>query len=51
MSATALMVSIGDVSRSPSSRHLVAYRGLNPRVHQCGAEPGLLDDAHAALRG
>ena len=32
MSATALMVSIGDVWRSPSSRHLVAYRGLNPRV-------------------
>ena len=44
------MVSTGDVSL-PSSRHLVAYLGLNPRVHQCGEEPGLLDDAHAALQG
>ena len=41
MSATALMVSIGDVWRSPSSRHLVAYRGLNPRVHTSVAQsPG-----------
>ena len=39
ISATALMAAIGDVSRFPSSRHLVAYLGLNPRVHQSGSEP------------
>jgi transposase len=39
ISATALMAAIGDISRFPSSRHLVAYLGLNPRVHQSGSEP------------
>jgi transposase len=39
ITATALMAAIGDVRRFPSARHLVAYLGLNPQVHQSGSEP------------
>jgi transposase len=39
VTAAALMAAIGDVSRFPTSRHLVAYLGLNPRVRQSGSEP------------
>lgn len=37
--AVTLMAAIGDVSRFPSSRHLVGYLGLHPRVRQSGSEP------------
>jgi transposase len=37
--AVTLMAAIGDVRRFPSSRHLVGYRGLHPRVRQSGSEP------------
>jgi len=36
--AVALMAAIGDVSRFPSARQLVAYLGLDPRVRQSGDE-------------
>jgi transposase len=39
VTAAALMAAIGDVSRFPTSRHLVAYLGLNPWVRQSGSEP------------
>jgi transposase len=39
VTAAALMAAIGDISRFPTSRHLVAYLGLNPRVRQSGSEP------------
>jgi transposase len=39
VTAAALMAAIGDVSRFPTARHLVAYIGLNPRVRQSGSEP------------
>jgi transposase len=37
--AAALMAAIGDVSRFDSSRKLVAYLGLDPKVRQSGEEP------------
>ncbi len=37
--AAALMAAIGDVSRFDSSRRLVAYLGLDPKVRQSGEEP------------
>jgi len=37
--AVTLMAAIGDVTRFPSSRHLVGYLGLHPRVRQSGSEP------------
>src|ERR671931_327683 len=39
VTAAALMAAIGDISRFPTPRHLVAYLGLNPRVRQSGSEP------------
>jgi transposase len=39
VSAAALVAAIGDVTRFPSPRHLVAYLGLNPKVRQSGSEP------------
>ncbi len=37
--AAALMAAIGDISRFPSARELVAYLGLDPKVRQSGDEP------------
>jgi transposase len=37
--AATLVAVIGDVSRFPSSRHLVGYLGLHPRVRQSGSGP------------
>lgn len=37
--AVTLVAVIGDVSRFPSSRQLVGYLGLHPRVRQSGSEP------------
>ena len=37
--AVTLIAVIGDVKRFPSSRHLVGYLGLHPRVRQSGNEP------------
>jgi transposase len=37
--AVTLIAAIGDVSRFPSSRQLVGYLGLHPRVRQSGSEP------------
>ena len=37
--AAALMAAIGDISRFDSSRKLVAYLGLDPKVRQSGDEP------------
>ena len=37
--AVTLVAVIGDISRFPSSRHLVSYLGLHPRVRQSGNEP------------
>lgn len=37
--AVTLVAVIGDVARFPSSRHLVGYLGLHPRVRQSGNEP------------
>ena len=37
--AAALMAAIGDISRFDSSRRLVAYLGLDPKVRQSGEEP------------
>ncbi len=34
--AVTLLAVIGDVRRFPSSRHLVGYLGLRPKVHQSG---------------
>jgi transposase len=39
VTAAALMAAIGDITRFPTARHLVAYLGLNPRVRQSGSEP------------
>jgi Transposase IS116/IS110/IS902 family len=39
VTACALVGAIGDISRFPTSRHLVAYIGLDPRVSQSGNEP------------
>ena len=37
--AVTLLAVIGDVTRFPSSRQLVGYLGLHPRVRQSGSEP------------
>ena len=37
--AVTLVAVIGDISRLPSSRQLVGYLGLHPRVRQSGSEP------------
>jgi len=37
--AVTLLAVIGDVRRFPSSRHLVGYLGLHPRVRQSGSGP------------
>jgi len=39
VTAIALLAAIGDISRFPTPRHLVAYLGLDPRVRQSGNEP------------
>jgi len=39
VTAAALMAAIGEIDRFPSSRHLVSYLGLDPRVRQSGIEP------------
>jgi len=39
VTAATFMAAIGDVSRFPSSRRLVGYLGLDPRVRQSGAGP------------
>jgi transposase len=39
VTAAALLAAIGDVNRFPSSRQLVSYLGLDPRVRQSGSEP------------
>lgn len=39
VTACALVGAIGDISRFPTPRHLVAYIGLDPRVSQSGNEP------------
>jgi transposase len=38
ITAAAFMAAVGDIGRFPTARHLVSYLGLNPRVHQSGAE-------------
>jgi transposase len=37
--AATMMAAIGEITRFPTSRHLVGYFGLNPRVRQSGLEP------------
>jgi transposase len=37
--AATFLAAIGDIRRFRSSRQLVAYLGLDPRVHQSGTEP------------
>src|SRR4051812_19220936 len=39
VTAAALMAAIGDIGRFPTSRQLVSYLGLDPRVNQSGSEP------------
>jgi transposase len=39
VTAAALIAAIGDIGRFPTSRQLVSYLGLDPRVHQSGSEP------------
>jgi transposase len=39
VTAAALMAAIGDIRRFPTSRQLVSYLGLDPRVNQSGPEP------------
>jgi transposase len=39
VTAAALMAAIGEIDRFPTSRHLISYLGLDPRVRQSGAEP------------
>jgi transposase len=39
VTAIALLAAIGDITRFPTPRHLVAYLGLEPRVRQSGNEP------------
>jgi transposase len=39
VTACALLAAIGDASRFPSSRQLISYLGLDPRVRQSGSEP------------
>jgi len=37
--AATVIAAIGDVTRFPSSRHLVGYLGLHPKVRQSGSSP------------
>ena len=37
--AATVIAAIGDVSRFPTSRHLVGYLGLHPKVRQSGSSP------------
>ena len=37
--AIGILAAIGEISRFPSPQKLVSYFGLNPRVHQTGAQP------------
>jgi transposase len=39
VTAAALLAAIGDIGRFPTSRHLVSYLGLDPRVNKSGSEP------------
>jgi transposase len=39
VTACALLGAIGDVSRFPTTRQLVSYLGLDPKVRQSGSEP------------
>jgi transposase len=39
VTACALLAAIGEIHRFPSSRQLVGYLGLDPRVRQSGSEP------------
>jgi hypothetical protein len=39
VTAAALLAAIGDIGRFPTSRQLVSYLGLDPRVTQSGSEP------------
>jgi transposase len=66
VTALGLIAVIGDVARFPSSRQLVGYLGLDPRVRQSGDRPArmgrmsragqaharglLIEAAHAAIR-
>src|SRR5438128_4058322 len=60
VTACALLAAIGDARRFPSSRQLVSYLGLDPRVRQSGSEParhgriskqGPGETRHVARRG
>jgi transposase len=37
LTATSILAEIGDITRFPSSKQLIAYAGLDPRVKQSGA--------------
>lgn len=37
LTATSILAEIGDINRFPSSKQLIAYAGLDPRVKQSGA--------------
>jgi transposase len=37
--ALSLVAAVGEIDRFPSSRHLVSYLGLDPRVRQSGNQP------------
>jgi len=37
--AASFLAAVGDIRRFPTSRKLVAYLGLDPRVYQSGSEP------------
>jgi len=39
VTAAAVMAAIGEIDRFATSRHLVSYLGLDPRVRQSGLEP------------
>jgi transposase len=39
VTAAALLAAIGEIGRFPTSRQLVSYLGLDPRVTQSGSEP------------
>ena len=39
VTAAALLAAVGEIRRFPTSRQLVSYLGLDPRVSQSGAEP------------
>jgi transposase len=48
-SAATMLAVIGDITRFPSSRHLVGYVGLDPRVRQSGNSPAR--HGHISKRG